>query len=161
MRLNGQELIIFDVDGTLTPINEPDQAGKGVIATLAALHNAGVMLALCTSKAGYLLEERFTRARINLGLFAFKVTCCPKDNSGVASAMLEIALIDSGATKETTIYVGDTEIDCRLARACGLKFIAVLSGETEREYFLRIGLQTENILPSVNHLPRLLGIGVI
>ena len=153
-------LIIFDVDGTLTPIEEPEVAGKGVVETLIRLNDAGLMLALCTGKPRYLLEQRFINASINLDLFWFKVASCPKADIGIASAMLNRMLTETDIVKEVVVYVGDTENDCRLARACGVHFFGVLTGETERDDFLQIGVKAENIIPSVNHLPGILGLKV-
>ena len=67
--------------------------------------------------------------------------------------------IDSlGTRKERCLYVGDSVTDAETARRAGVRFVAALSGVTEREAFE--DYEPVIVLRSAGELPGALGIGV-
>ena len=52
------------------------------------------------------------------------------------------ALRQLGASKETAVYVGDSEVDLLTARNCGIPCISVLWGFRERDFLLQHGATT-------------------
>ena len=56
-----------------------------------------------------------------------------------APDMVELALEQLGASKDETIYLGDSEVDALTARNAGLRFVACLWGFRDREQLEEAG----------------------
>ncbi len=62
-------------------------------------------------------------------------------------------------TKERCLYVGDSVTDAETARRAGMRFVAALSGVTERDAFAEY--EPAMMLECAGELPGALGIGVV
>ena len=55
--------------------------------------------------------------------------------------MVELALSQLGASKDETVYVGDSEVDVQTARNAGLRCISCLWGFRTKEELLEAGAE--------------------
>ena len=119
--------------------NKPDEAVRALRAAAAA---ANVLLlavsALVTRgrpgpvRALYLLNA----PSYNIGTFVL-----PFVQSFLPPDMLLAAMVQLGAERTSTVYVGDSEVDIATARAAGLPCISVLWGFRDRDVLERAGAQ--------------------
>jgi HAD superfamily hydrolase (TIGR01509 family) len=104
----------------------------GVADGLAALRRQGVTVALATSKfyasADALLQSAALRDHFGIVLGADQVTH-PKPHPEMGQVILERL----GATPEDAVVVGDTTHDVLMARAAGMRSVAVTYGVHSRE----------------------------
>jgi 2-phosphoglycolate phosphatase len=102
----------------------------GVADTLAALHAAGLMLAVCSNK-----PVGFTRDLLRyLGVADnFTVVLGPEDvpRPKPAPDMLQEALRRLAVPREEVLYVGDMVVDIDTARAAGVRVWVVATGSDE------------------------------
>ncbi len=99
----------------------------GVGETLAALHEAGKRLAVCSNKFSKYTRELLQFLRIE-GYFS--AVLGPEDvgRPKPAPDMLLIAMQRLGVTPAETLYVGDMVVDIETARAAGVSVWAVPTG---------------------------------
>ncbi|MBR5409660.1 MAG: HAD-IA family hydrolase [Clostridia bacterium] len=102
------------------------KAYPGIKVMLRALRTAGLRTAVVSNKPDYgvqaLVEQYFK------GLFDFAVGVTPGVNRKPAPDMVNAALAALGASPETAVYVGDSEVDIATANNAGLPCICVSWG---------------------------------
>jgi 2-phosphoglycolate phosphatase len=127
----------------------------GAAEALAALHAAGLRLAVCSNK----LSE-FTRQLLQtLGVAGYvaavlgpELVARPKP----APDMLLAALQRLGAAPAEAVYVGDMSVDVAAARAAGVTVWIVPTG-SEPEATVRAAAP-DRVLGGLDEVPRLLGV---
>ncbi|HDS01805.1 MAG TPA: HAD family hydrolase [candidate division Zixibacteria bacterium] len=67
---------------------------------------------------------------------------------------LRLALMKLNTSPEDSVYVGDSQVDAETAKRAGIKFVAVLSGVTERHQFESYDVL--NFIHDLSELPELL-----
>lgn len=106
----------------------------GACELLTALHEAGVKVALVSTKAGgtirQILEYRNMTHLVDLVVGGKDVKCAKPDPEG-----LEFALNALKLDRGEVLFCGDTVIDAATARNGGTDFCAVLNGTTPAEDF--------------------------
>ncbi len=126
---------------------------EGIDETLAKLGDASVRLGVVTNSgrvsAGALLGRYKLLRHFDFVLTRDDVSSMKPDPEGILKAieMLELP-------KESVIYVGDSGIDVRAAKAAGIKMAAVTSGFYTEERLKEEG--SDYVLPSVRDLFRIL-----
>lgn len=109
----------------------------GIVELLRALRAAGVKTAVVSNKADYgvqaLCEDYFP------GLFDFAVG----ERAGIRrkpnpDSVLEV-LAKLSATREETIYIGDSDVDIETAKNAGIPCISVTWGFRDREFLRQHG----------------------
>lgn len=113
--------------GRLTRITRPYD---NVPETLAALHDDGWRMGVCTNK-----RESFARQIVkDLGLDRFFVFVCGPDTFNVSKPdprqLLETAREVNGGSP--LVFVGDSEVDVETAKAAGCPVIAMSYGYTKK-----------------------------
>jgi HAD superfamily hydrolase (TIGR01509 family) len=103
----------------------------GVAETLAALHAAGLRLAVCSNK-----PRPFTHALLDYLQIAplFAITVGPEDapRPKPAPDMLRLALTRLGVPAAAALYVGDMTVDIETARAADVTVWSVPTGSDDR-----------------------------
>ena len=126
----------------------------GVRDTLEALHNRGVLMAICSNKAVVFTRELASA----LGIDAWFATILgPEDVGGRPKpdpAMLIEAIQRFGVTRDETVYVGDMAVDVHAGKAAGLVVWLVQGGATGRESAVDAG--PDKILQRFEELRELL-----
>ena len=117
----------------------PDMAERttlfpGARELLCALHDAGIRIAIVSTKHSPTLHRIFQRqgleSQVDLILGGEDVTRTKPDPEGA-----RLALDRLGLAPGEVLFAGDTVIDAQTARNAGLDFCAVLNGTTPREAF--------------------------
>lgn len=122
-RGNVLKLVIFDVDGVLTDLSDPDVAREGSVETIHYLKACGLGLAIYTAKSKERLEERFAQAGIPLETFD-AIVCMALKYRPLADPLQEI-LGRMGVMRNETIYIGDQAEDKNIAKRSCVSFIGV------------------------------------
>jgi phosphoglycolate phosphatase len=126
----------------------------GAALALAALHRAGLQLAVCSNK-----PVAFTRELLDyLGLAPFlEVVIGPEDapRPKPAPDMLLLALRRLGVAPAEALYVGDMTVDIAAARTAGVAVWVVPTGSEERAVLAAAG--PDRLLRDLNELAGLLG----
>jgi len=125
------KLVIFDADGTLTPLRS-GSAGDwrrelmpGVAEKCAALREQGVTLAIVSnqskkrSRAEIAAQLSWTRRAIGARYVRWATTEKRRKPSPI---MLLEVMRAAGVQASETIFVGDWETDCQAALAAGVEF---------------------------------------
>jgi len=133
------KLVIFDLDGTLTPRRLTSTAAfertllPDVATKLAMLKQQGVILALATNQGGaererpirlstgdVLAHLRWLQQRLDLDAIRFATTDRRKKPK---PAMLNELMCHFKTTPQETLFVGDEESDRLAAKAAGILFV--------------------------------------
>lgn len=111
----------------------------GVDALLRQLHTQGRKLAIVSNK-----PDEAVRA-LRAEFFADTVPIAVGEKQGIrhkpAPDTLLTAMVQLGAERTSTVYVGDSEVDIATARAAGLPCISVLWGFRDRDLLEQAGAQ--------------------
>ena len=147
MMVSMNSLVIFDVDGTLTPFRQ-GSTGRfeqrllpNVAEICARLRDQGHILALASNQGGAALAKpgrltigavhahlRWVAREIGATAYRFAVSSNRKKPS---PAMLVELMRELGVTPAQTIFIGDADSDAQAAAAAGCKFIWA------KEFFMR------------------------
>ena len=133
------KLIIFDVDGTLTPRRSASTAAfertllPGVSAKLTALKQQGIILALATNQGGAKRERpirlstgevlahlRWLQQCLNIDAIRFATTGRRKKPK---PTMLNELMHQFNIKPTETLFVGDEDNDRLAANAAGIQFV--------------------------------------
>lgn len=117
--------------------NDKTQAYDGVMELLNALRKAGVKTAIVSNKADYGVQA------LTKQYFSGKLDAACGERSGIAKKpapdMLFAVMQMLNATKETTIYVGDSDTDLATACNAGVACVGACWGFRGREFLLAHG----------------------
>ena len=109
----------------------------GVMEMLSALKKAGYQMAIVSNKADDAVKV------LNEQFFGNYIDVAVGEMSGKkkkpAPDLVWFAMEQLGATKENTVYVGDSEVDYETAVNSGLKCISVLWGFRDRDFLQEHG----------------------
>lgn len=112
--------------------NDKTHAYKGVTELLQSLRDAGYALAIVSNKLDSAVKK------LNEIYFDGIVETAIGERAGMARKpapdMVFAAIEELGKTRETAVYVGDSEVDIRTAANAGLPCISVLWGFRERDF---------------------------
>jgi phosphoglycolate phosphatase len=125
----------------------------GVLGVLRALEGH-YRMAICSNKPGETLRSLCDHLEIS-GYFEALLGAYDVPRLKPAPDMLMEALKTLGATKDDSLYVGDTLVDVEFADACGVPYVLVLGG-TGTEEELR-ATSAVRLLSNIRELPGLLG----
>lgn len=134
-------------------INENTIVFENVAEIIGKLRKNGFQTAIVSTKFRYRIAEILERDEIH-SLFDLivggeDVSEHKPDPEGLNQAVMRLE-----ATKETTVYIGDSVIDAMTAERAGVDFIAVLSGVTPSEKF--DSYPSQAVLSNLSQLPELL-----
>ena len=119
--------------------NDKTHAYKGVTELLKKLRDAGYAVAIVSNKPDAAVKN------LNQIYFDGIVETAIGEREGMdkkpAPDMVLKAIEELGKTKETAVYVGDSEVDIETARNAGLPCISVLWGFRERDFLAARGAQ--------------------
>ncbi len=119
--------------------NDKTHAYKGVTELLKKLRDAGYAVAIVSNKPDAAVKN------LNQIYFDGIVETAIGEREGMdkkpAPDMVWKAIEELGKTKETAVYVGDSEVDIETARNVGLPCISVLWGFRERDFLAARGAQ--------------------
>ncbi|MCM1182186.1 MAG: HAD-IA family hydrolase [Roseburia sp.] len=116
--------------------NDKTRAYDGVQELLRALRDRGYALAIVSNKVDSAVEALRDR-------YFQEVAVAIGDREGMqrkpAPDSVYLALRELGRTRETAVYVGDSDVDLQTAANSGLPCISVLWGFRDREFLLSHG----------------------
>lgn len=115
-----------------------------VLETLAALKEKGIRTAISTNRTTSMkhIMERFTlRPCFDMVVTALDVDRPKPDKESVEKILLGLKVKD-----ETTLYVGDSEIDLRTAEASGVRFVAYKNRAISTGLYIEDHLQLLSLL---------------
>lgn len=136
-----------DVDGLLASFKayygahckDETKPYDGVMETLSCLKERGVKLAVVSNKADFavkLLAEEYFEGLID-------VAVGENEEMGIRKKPAPDSLLSVmetlGATKETTLYVGDSEVDVETAKNAGVDCLSVLWGFKDEAFLSQNG----------------------
>ncbi len=131
----GHKLVIFDLDGTLTPLRESTAPFEhrlllGVQAKIADLHRQGVHMGIATNQGGLrkvpaLIQDfsalvHWLQAELPIHEVRFATTPGPRKKP--EPGMLFELMIHFGVEAHETLYVGDYKTDWQAAQNAGCDF---------------------------------------
>jgi phosphoglycolate phosphatase len=116
--------------------NDKTKAYDGILELISRLKSKGYSLAIVSNKVDSavknLCKRYFKDIEVAIG-----------DREGMkikpAPDSVNLALCELGKTKETAVYVGDSDVDLETAKNSGLKCISVLWGFRDKEFLLSHG----------------------
>lgn len=121
-------------------------AYEGVIDLMRELKREGYAMAIVSNKVDSAVKA------LNREHFGELVEIAIGETDGIAKKpapdMIEKALRELGKTKESAVYVGDSEVDLETAKNAGLPCISVLWGFREREYLALLGAERFAEIPA-------------
>ncbi len=121
----------------------------GVPETVRALRKEGVQTGIVSTKYRSRIEKVLQRERLRDAFEVIiggdDVDAHKPDPEGLLRAINELA-----ASREKTLYVGDSVTDAQTAERANVSFVAVLSGVTLREEFE--GLAVSRFLANLGEL---------
>lgn len=133
--------------------NDKTKAYDGILPLLRELEKEGYALAIVSNKLDSAVKE------LNEIYFEGIVKVAIGEVEGIAKKpapdMVEKALRELGKTKETAVYVGDSDVDLMTARNAGLPCISVLWGFREEGFLKEQGAQYFARTPA--EIPKLIG----
>lgn len=119
--------------------NDNTKAYEGILPLLKKLEKEGYALAIVSNKLDAAVKE------LNDIYFEGIVKTAIGEVEGIARKpapdMVEKALKELGKTRETAVYVGDSEVDLMTAENAGLPCISVLWGFREKTFLEEHGAQ--------------------
>lgn len=119
---------------------------EGVVEMLACLKEAGYKMAIVSNKADEALKhlsEHFFGDYIDVA-----VGERPGMNKKPEPDLVYLAMEEIGATKENSVYIGDSEVDYQTAVNSGLKCISVLWGFRDEDLLRSYGAKCFAKTPS-------------
>lgn len=133
--------------------NDKTKAYDGILPLLRELEKEGYGLAIVSNKLDSAVKE------LNEIYFEGIVKVAIGEVEGIAKKpapdMVEKALGELGKTKETAVYVGDSDVDLMTARNVGLPCISVLWGFREEGFLKEQGARYFAKAPA--EIPKLIG----
>lgn len=133
--------------------NDKTKAYDGILPLLRELEKEGYGLAIVSNKLDSAVKE------LNEIYFEGIVKVAIGEVEGIAKKpapdMVEKALRELGKTKETAVYVGDSDVDLMTARNVGLPCISVLWGFREEGFLKEQGARYFAKAPA--EIPKLIG----
>lgn len=139
-----------------TAKDKPFWANKGGVELVNYCKQQGICQGILTNRTN-MLPERLAQA----GYPSLDFLLTPpsaeyrKPSPKAFDAVLE-ELAKKGIGKEETLSIGDHTDDYLSAKAAGIRFIGVLTGETTKEEFISAGLDQELILSNLEEAIRLI-----
>lgn len=127
----------------------PSPLFEGAAATVAALADAGVTLAVATGKSRAGLDRAL--AESGLGRWFTTSRCSEESAPKPHPAMLREILAETGHPAARTLMVGDTAFDLEMASAAGVRGAAVTYGAHPRSRL--IDLAPALVLDALAQLP--------
>ncbi len=133
------------------------KAYPGILPLLRELEKEGYALAIVSNKVDSAVKE------LNESYLAGIVKAAIGEAEGMARKpapdMVEKALKALGKTRESAVYVGDSEVDLMTAKNAGLPCISVLWGFRERSFLEEHGAEwfarePRDILPLLKRIPQ-------
>lgn len=110
---------------------------EGIMDMLAKLKEAGYKMAIVSNKADEVLKV------LNRQFFGDYIDVAIGERAGMnkkpAPDLVWLAMEQLGATKENTVYVGDSEVDYQTAVNSELKCISVLWGFRDKDFLEECG----------------------
>lgn len=113
----------------------PSRLFEGAAATVAALHEAGYLLAIATGKGRRGLDRALRETE--LGRLFHATRCADETLSKPDPLMLRQIMEEVAVEPEQTLMVGDTEYDMLMARQAGSAALAVSYGVHAPERLLQ------------------------
>ena len=151
------EAAILDWDGTIAPefLDVPQYLFEGVANTLRTLHQGSTKLAICSVRQ----SEQIFQAVVDFGLEdelkIIRGSCWKAMGERTNDRVIADICCELGVRPEKSVYIGDQEMDVRLANANKLLFIGVLTGRSNRADFQRFGVPDDQVILSLCELWRL------
>ena len=112
----------------------------GIMETLLSLRRMGIRMGVVSNK----LQAGVTE--LNAAWLDGMMDVAVGEREGTkrkpAPDMVEIAMREMGAKRETTVYIGDSDVDIETARNARLDCISVLWGFRDREFLIEHGAKT-------------------
>jgi HAD superfamily hydrolase (TIGR01662 family) len=125
-------LILFDADGTLTPMREGSTGDfdftilPNVRKKLAELHRLGIQLGICSNQSKNrsmeAIREQFEWISKELKIPANSIMIARGEHQKPSPVMLEKSMALVYASPDETLFVGDAETDRMAAEAAGVSF---------------------------------------
>lgn len=128
-------LVIFDLDGTLTPQRPCSTAPfertllPGVLEKCAALRAGGALLAVASNQGGIAkglhmdeVDEHMSWLKDLLGIEEWRCAIVAGQRKKPAPGMLLELVAHFGAAAEETLFVGDSDADRLAAAAAGVGY---------------------------------------
>ena len=130
------KLIIFDLDGTLTPLRSSSVAPfeqillPGVKETCQVIREQGVHMAIATNQGGILkgfpigsIIAHISWIKDRVGYFEYKIAYQPGYHKKPGPGMLLELIIHHQVYPRQTFFVGDSDTDRQAAENAGIGFI--------------------------------------
>lgn len=112
---------------------------EGVLEMLSCLKERGIKLAVVSNKADFavkLLADEYFQGYID-------VAVGENESAGIrkkpAPDSLLAVMRTLGADKETSVYVGDSEVDIQTAKSAGVDCISVVWGFKDKQFLMQNG----------------------
>jgi len=119
---------------------------SGIIELMKALYLKGYKMAIVSNKIDSAVKE------LNERFFSQYVKVAIGEKDGIrrkpAPDTVIQALKELGSTKDTAVYIGDSEVDFQTAHNAGLPCISVLWGFRDKDFLIDIGAKTFASVPS-------------
>ncbi|MFH1333260.1 MAG: HAD-IA family hydrolase [archaeon] len=135
-----------------TAKDKPFFATNGGISLVNHFKTKGVYQGILTNRTN-MLPERLAQAEYPA--LDFLLTPSSKEHRKPSprafDAVLE-ELAQKGISKEEVLSIGDHTDDYLSAKAAGIKFVAVLTGETTKEEFVKKGLEENRIVKNLQEI---------
>jgi HAD superfamily hydrolase (TIGR01662 family) len=126
---------------------------KDAIKTIKQLKK-DYILALLSSKSKRIMYPQLRQMKLDTKLFKFiqskEDTKYHKPNKKVFSKAFKKLKLKPNEI----LYVGDSLFDCKAANAAKINFVAVLTGHYTKNEFKKHKVKNNNILKSINQLPK-------
>lgn len=129
------KLVIFDLDGTLTPQRSSSVAPferallPGVLEKCAELHAGGALLAVASNQGGIAkglhideVDEHMSWLKDLLGIHEWRCAIVSGQRKKPGPGMLLELMAHFGAAAEETLFVGDSDADRLAAAAAGVAY---------------------------------------
>jgi phosphoglycolate phosphatase len=116
--------------------NDKTKAYDGILELINVLKDKGYSLAIVSNKVDSAVKNLCKR-------YFNDIDVAIGDREGMkikpAPDSVNLALCELGKTKETAIYVGDSDVDLETAKNSGLECISVLWGFRDKEFLVNHG----------------------